>query len=277
MSGTSTTIPVARKGLSPLYVTLTKANSTKITGYVASGGRSMPMQAHRAVYDATHTSSKAGSYTVQMVGLSSPTAPNGHGIGNATVSPNGAVTFLANLADDTVVSQSAMVGNSGMWPVYIPAYAGKGSVIGWLSFTNNGGSVCSGNLKWTKKAAPLSRNYKAGFATRVPVVASTFKAPTVGLGIGVTNSSVVLDAAQLYSPLNAPVVSSNLNTIVFAQPGSKGTVKVTPSTGRFKGTFINPVTKAASPLKGVVLQDQGFAAGYFMSPSLSGRAVLQHN
>jgi hypothetical protein len=285
-TGTSSTITVNRKNLSPLTITL-NATGNKITGTVRDTTRVVPLQAQRAVYTASNPTPQAGAYTLQLVGLSSPKAPNGHGFGNVTITPDGSIKLIANLADDYVISQKAAVANSGVWPLYVPAYGGKGSVLGWLSFTNDGSSVCAGTLRWVKSAAPRTKNYKNGFATRIPVLGSTFKAPKAGLGIGLNNSSVVLDAAKIYTPLNAQVVSTNNNTIVFAQnttakalvknTAAKGSVRIDSLHGRFTGTFLNPVTKKLASVKGIVLQNQSYAAGYFISSNLSGRMVLEHN
>jgi hypothetical protein len=66
---------------------------------------------------------------------------------------------------------------------------------------------------------------------------------------------------------------------MFAQTGStNGTFSVVPKFGQFKGQVFNPVTHTYAPVKGAVLQNQGYATGYFLSSSgLSGRVVLQHN
>jgi hypothetical protein len=187
--------------------------------------------------------------------------------------------FVANLADDTTVSQGALLANSGVWPLYTTAYGGKGSVMGWLSFTNNAGSACAGTLRWIKGLKSGGKNYKNGFATRIPVVGSTFTIPKAGLGIGLSDSSVVLDAAKIYNPLNNPIVATNGNTISFSQTGvvAKQKLTVVPKFGRFTGTFLNPITHKPAAVKGIVLQDQKYAAGYFINSNLSGRVVLQHN
>ena len=277
--GTTATVQVKRGTLAPLTVTLSGVNGNKITGVVHDATHDVPLQANRAVYSAANPTPQAGSYTLELIGLSSPKAPNGHGFGNVTITPSGSINFIANLADDITVSQGASVANAGIWPLYIPAYGGKGSVLGWLSFTNSSASKCVGNLRWVKAPTPSSKNYKAGFATRIPVIGSTFTRAAAGLGISLNNSSVVLDAAKIYNPLNNPVTATNRNTITFAQTGARAQqLVVTPNFGRFTGKFFNPVTRKNTTVRGIVLQNQGYAAGYFLgSDNLSGRVTLQNN
>lgn len=281
-SANSSTVQVKRTaaGKSPLTVTISAAagGDGRLTGVVRDTTRNIPLVMQRAVYSAAQPTPQAGAYTLSLFGLSSPAAPNGHGYGNVTITPSGAVKFSAYLADDSSVSQNVGVARSGVWPLYAPAYKGKGSVLGWLSFNKTNANACSGTLRWVKSRLAGGSTYTSGFATKIPVVGSTFIRPRSGLGIHLDNSSVVVDGAKIYSALSDPIVATNSTSIVFSQSGaSNGKLTVYSSTGQFKGLMFNPVTHANTTVKGVVLQNQGYAAGYFLSSGLSGRVVLQHN
>lgn len=279
-SGNSSTVQVKRTGKAPATVTISAATGGegKITGVVRDTTRNIPLVMQRAVYSAAKPTPQAGAYTLSLAGLSTPSAPNGHGYGNVKITPAGRITFTASLSDNTTVSQSVGVAKSGVWPVYAPAYRGHGSVLGWLSFNPTNVNACTGTLRWVKSRLAGGTNYSSGFATKIPVAGSTFTAAQSGLGIHLNNSSIVMDGAKIYSAVNDPIVGTNQNTIVFSQSSAgNGTLTVTAKNGQFKGQVYNPVTHANTSVKGVVLQNQGYAAGYFLSSGLSGRIVLQHN
>ncbi len=55
----------------------------------------------------------------------------------------------------------------------------------------------------------------------------------------------------------------------------KLTLSLSPSTGVLTGSFVNPDTHAATPIKGVTLQQQNSAAGFFVSTNATGTVVIQ--
>lgn len=280
--GRSVVSSVKRAGKTPLTLNLTLSsdkNSDTVIGAVGDGQRVVPLHARRVVYGANSQTPQAGKYTMALTGIKSATAPNGHGFGNLTIKPNGGITFVAKLSDDQQASQgTAVVAGSGVWPVYVPLYGGKGSLMGWLTFTNSTVSSCDGDLRWVKAPSAGGKNYTTGFATKVPVIASAFTPPATGLGIDVSNYQLVMDGAKIYSAMSDQVTGASGNVIQFNQTNTvAGTLKATPGIGQFTGNFVHPVTKKKTTIKGIVLQDQGEAAGYFISGNLSGRVVLKHN
>ena len=88
-------------------------------------------------------------------------------------------------------------------------------------------------LRWVKGATPTSNKYKYknAFATRFAALGSTFTPPRSGLGIGLNNSAVVLDAAKIYNPLNEPIVGTAPNSIMFSQQGTTKNGKLTINPG----------------------------------------------
>ncbi|MGZ5544013.1 MAG: LamG-like jellyroll fold domain-containing protein, partial [Limisphaerales bacterium] len=281
-SANSSTVQVKRtgSGLAPLTVTISAANGGegKLTGVVRDTTRNIPLVMQRAVYSAAKPTPQAGAYTLSLFGLSTPTAPNGHGYGYVTISKAGAIRFTAHLADDQTISQGVGVAKSGVWPLYAPAYKGRGSVLGWLSFNASNDNSCSGTLRWVKSRSAGGTNYVNGFATKIPVTGSTYKQQADGLGIALDDSALVVDGAKIYSALNDPIVGATQDAIAFAQSGaSDGTLQLNRKFGQFSGQIYNPLTHANVTVKGAVLQNQGYATGYFLSSGLSGRVVLQHN
>jgi hypothetical protein len=49
---------------------------------------------------------------------------------------------------------------------------------------------------------------------------------------------------------------------------------VSPGTGVISGSFMDPSTRLTTPIKGVVLQQQTNAAGFFEGTNATGKFVL---
>ncbi len=262
----------------PLTLSLTTSavqNFSQVTGVVREGSRNIPFATQRAIYGDKNPTPQRGKYTLGLKGINSATAPNGNGFGNVTIATNGMISFVANLADDTTVSQGISVANSGVWPLYIPLYKGKGSLLGWLSFTNTTEARCEGNLRWIKSRDAGGLYYTNGFSTMIPVMGSTFQPQATGLGISVTNKSLTFLGGKIYSPLSDRIVSTNKNVITFRDGTTNRNLSVATGSGQFTGTFIHPVTKQLTKMKGIVLQNQGYGAGYFIGTNLSGQVLLK--
>lgn len=284
--GQSVPPAIHRRGKTPLRInfrTPQNSRSNVITGVVNDGLRVIPLQTQRVIYNKANPTPQAGKFTLALTGIDSVTAPNGHGFGNVTITPNGLISLGAKLADNTTVSQGTSQGisvaNAGTWPIYLNAYNGKGSVLGWLSFSNTPGTRCAGTLRWVKSSTAGGKNYTQGFATKIPVLGSSFVPATSGLGIDLANASLSFDGANIYTPVNELIVTNNnLNSVTFQQSAtSTATLKVIPGIGQVSGTFIHPVTHQPASINAVVLQDQSTAAGYFISGGLSGRVAIKHN
>jgi hypothetical protein len=58
----------------------------------------------------------------------------------------------------------------GLWPLYVSLYAGKGSIPGWLSFTNKGD--ISGQIDWFKLPQATAKLYPGGFTNSTEAIGS---------------------------------------------------------------------------------------------------------
>jgi hypothetical protein len=76
--------------------------------------------------------------------------------------------------------------------------------------------------------------------------------------------------AQTYTNL-VTIMSNNKATNL---AGIKLTLTVSPKTGLFTGSFLNPETTKTVPINGVVLQKQNIGAGFFLSTNLSGQVYF---
>jgi hypothetical protein len=195
--------------------------------------------------------------------------PGGNGFGAVTVDALGHVTFSGFLGDGTPVTSAGLVAGQGQWPFYVSLYGGKGSILGWLSFTN-GGDI-NGQLGWFKPVQKTAKLYPGGFTNSSEVMGSVYRC---------TNGLPVLDLANgQLSLTNGDLACGITNQMALVSEdkatdlnGDQLTFK--PSSGIFKGNAINPQTGQAIAIKGIVLQNQNFGAGFFLGTNESGSALL---
>src|SRR4029077_19676238 len=105
------------------------------------------------------------------------------------------------LSDGTKVSQSVPVSRNGLWPLYIPLYSGKGSIMSWIAFTNQVDTDLNGALSWIKPADSRARYYPGGFTNECNVIGSAYTPPasSTNFVLGFTNAQVVFSGGNLNS------------------------------------------------------------------------------
>jgi len=265
-------------GKTPLALSLALdvTNGTQqILGTVADGSWAAALEADLAFYSATNPSPWRGADTIILDSSGGGVAgPGGGGYGKVTVTPAGMVSFIGALSDNTAVAPSAAgVSKYGRWPLYIPLYGTGtlGSLSGWVTFTNLPGVSLQGGAAWfrTNSAGKL---YPRGFTNAVSITGSAFtpasaKTPVLGL----TNFQITLSGGNLPHPLTNAATLSPAGKFAANGPGIASlTLSVAASTGILNGTFLDPATGLATPIRGVVLQQQTNAAGYFLSTNATG-------
>src|SRR5262249_1337184 len=141
-----------------------------LSGLLSDGTWTAELEAFRAM-----SSPPAGKYTVLLPGGDGdPTQPGGDGFGTVTITPRGGLTFAGTLGDGTRTSQTTILTTSGQWPFYSALYAGKGSILGWLTFSNQADSDITGPVDWFKLPQPASKFYPAGFTNQTSVAGSAY-------------------------------------------------------------------------------------------------------
>jgi hypothetical protein len=89
------------------------------------------------------------------------------------------------------------------------------------------------------------------------------------------NSALQLTGGDLQTQVDQSATLLPTNLVAIAHPQlPKLAVTITPSTGRISGSFIHPVTKLASRINGVILQDRNAATGFFLGQTTSGAAAF---
>ena len=154
-----TTVTLLRSGKSALTVELQLdlADGTdQIMGRVSVGVWEALVLGDRAVYDVrANPAPYSGTYSVefdaaagavQAAGSATPSAP----AALAKVNGNGEVRVRGRLPDGTVFKQKVSTSKNGAWPFYAPLCRGQGSLIGWITITDEPAASITGELIWTK-------------------------------------------------------------------------------------------------------------------------------
>jgi hypothetical protein len=200
--------------------------------------------------------------------------PGGAGFAKVTVTPAGLASLSGTLSDNTAVAPSAAgVSKYGQWPLYIPLYgAGTyGSLSGWVTFTNLPGLSLEGGAAWFRTNSS-GKLWPHGFTNAVSISGSTFTPGSARTPVlGATNFQIILSGGNLAVPLTNDASLPLSGKFATNGPGiSKLSLSVAPTTGLVTGSFLDPATGLATPVSGIVLQQQTNGAGFFLSTNTSG-------
>jgi hypothetical protein len=268
-----------RKGTNALAVTWTVAldGSDTVTGTVSDGSWLATLSGDRAVFTKSNPNTNAGKYTFLLPGLPGDAfVPGGTSYGTVSIDGNGVATLKGFLSDKTSAAQKAPLSKNGEWPLYIPLYSGKGSLLSWIAFTNRATDDFHGLLNWSKPAQPTTKYYPLGFATNENTLVGARYTPPVG-----TNKILQLTDATL--TLNGVNLTQNYTNDLKLGLGSKVTndgphalaLLFTPATGLFKGSLTPTNAEAkAIAFTGAVLQKGTNAAGFSLGTNQSARVSL---
>jgi hypothetical protein len=254
----------------------------RITGTVSSGSFTSDLIANRSVFNAVSNPATQfqGYYTLLLLPDSAATSfPQGNGYGVLTVDAGGSIKLKGTLGDGTKIKQTATVSEDGSWPVYIPLYANKGMLSGWVTLTNIVGvSDLNGTLAWTKPVQSTAKLYRNGFTNSVTAEGTRYTRPPAG-----TPALVVSNAAcNVLFTAGAGTLSSFLSNSVTLDVANKMSpcvadgfkLKMTAATGLFSGSFLNPASHKATKFNGALLQKQNLGAGFFLGTDQSGFVTL---
>lgn len=268
LASVSTNI-IKRPGLAPLAVQLDLDSTNGLmAGAVSDGIWTADLLAGMNPYSRTNRAS-AGKYTLLIPGgTNAAGAPGGDSFGALTVTDLGNVAFNGSLADGTSASFTSVVCGGGEWPFYISLYGGKGSILGWLTFTN--GAII-GQLSWFKLPQAAAKFYSGGFTNISAAAGSVYHYTNGDPVLNITNGLLTLTNGNLAEALANQIVLGAHNEATNAN-GDVLTFKTT--SGLFTGKALDLNTGKPITISGVVLQNQNAAAGYFLGTTESGSAVV---
>ncbi|MDB6028210.1 MAG: tandem-95 repeat protein, partial [Verrucomicrobiales bacterium] len=257
---------------------LTGGANDQITGNITDGTWTADLLGDRNVFNAlTNPSPYTNRYTMAFGGNpGNPYKPAGDGIGTITIRPDGTLAFGAALADATAISQTTAISKNGMWPFYASLYNGNGVILGWLTFTNTVDSSLEGDVRWIKTGAVGGKYYPTGFTNDIVAVGSTFITPSTGSrALNLTNALVEFNGGNFPRCLTNRVTLNTNNTFTVTIPNTNSvSVTLASTTGLIGGGVINPLTKAKVVTRGIILQKQNAAYGFFLGTNRSGLFLL---
>ena len=248
-----------------------------LTGRVTDGNWSAELLCERAPFNAKiNPAPLAGRYTLVLPGnMNGGVGPGGDGFGTVTVDGNGSLSFSAMLGDATKATQRVSLPASGYWPLYAPLYSGKGSLLGWVGFTNRPADDFHGWTSWINPGSARSKLYAGGFTNEAQLAGSIYTPPPSKTNqvLNFTNGLVVLGGGNLSATFtNRIIISSNNRVINLAS--NQLTLTLAASSGRFSGKVTDPATGKAIPIKGAVLQKRNSGSGFFSGTNTTGKVSV---
>jgi len=270
----SNTLP--RSGTNSLIVQfqMDAVDNGRIVGTVNGGTWIADLDAERVLtYPKTNPAPWLGKYTLIFPGSGIPadaSRPLGDGYAAVSVDGTGLAKFTGALADGTAVARSSKISRFGQCPLYVPL-TGPAQVLGWLTFSNAAADGVGGAFDWLKLPNAKAKMYRPGFDWSTNVIGSVLQSAAVP-ALNFTNGVVVIAGGNLAIDLTNPVQFivnkvTNLGTNALS-------LKLTTTTGVFKGTDVNPATRKSLAIQGVILQKQNYGSGYFLGTNQSGRVYF---
>jgi hypothetical protein len=261
---------IVRKGLPTVSVQMQlDLNGGGITGVLSDGTWTAQLNAEHVVSNAA-----LAHYTLLIPGGEDGVEqPGGDGYGTVTVSATGGIAFGGALPDSTKISQKANLLANGQWAFYVPLYSGKGSIFGWLTFSNQVDSDITGTVDWFKLAGASGKFYPGGFTNFSEATGSIYLFTNGVPVLNFTNGDgqVAFSNGNLTSSFTNGITLSAANKITST---NTLTMAITTSSGLFKCTAVNPVTGKPIAGNGVVLQKQTIGGGFFLGTNQTGRVSL---
>ena len=230
----------------------------------------------RAVFGGANPFPNPGRYTLLFAGDDNEIdGQGGDGFGTFTINSTGLVTFNGLLSDNTSIAPGAVtVSKFGRWPFYAALYGKLGSILGWVNMTNG---TIQGSARWFRATGSETTSGNA-FTNSLSIIGSPFSPGTPRIPVLLsTNLTVTLTGGDLHGPLTNNVTLYNGGRLAIDGPGiSNLTLSLNPANGMITGAFADTATapRHASVIKGVVLQQQTNAAGFFIATNGAGTFTL---
>lgn len=247
----------------------------QISGEITDGSWTAELRANRAVFNpGTAPAPLAGAYTFVLPGTNDPAfGPAGDSYATGRIDAGGASKFNGKLADGASISIKARLSTSGEWPLYLSLYSGKGSLIGWMTTTNDP-AVPWGTIHWFKP--PSLKGLHTGGFTNQTIALGSFHAPPVtktNRVLNLTNGVVTFSDGNLIAPLDFTFTVSNDNKVTSTNAGLA--MSFSTANGLFKGAFVDPATQRKHTFNGVLRQNANEGSGCFAGTNESGWVNLQ--
>lgn len=266
---------VPRAGRLPVTIDLELAldgDTRQITGTISDGAWTAEYLADRSLWNTTNNPHQ-GKYTLVIPGAAGQSnTPAGHGHGTVMIDRAGNLLFSGRSADGQLVSQSVPVSRRAEWPLYLPLYTAKGSMLSWVTFTNQTDEHLGGLLSWIRPANVMPPYYQRGFTNEALLTGSTFIAtnPIVKF----TNGIVIVTDGNLPQPVTNYVTFTPPN-LIRTTNSAHFSMSLDVARNLMSGTFVAPGTTVRRTYYGALLQSRDAGYGYFLGTNQSGQVLFQ--
>jgi arylsulfatase A-like enzyme len=268
-------IDIPRTGKNTLTADLVMdmGGENEIRGVLTDGTFIATVLGDRAVFDAitNPAAAFAGAYTLILPGVSEAVnIAAGRGYASVRIDAGGLIRLTGFLSDGTFISQSVAVSRNGDWPLYIPLYAGRGSVIGWLSVSESVPRTLEGTVSWIKDVDENSIYFPTGFVSAGPATGSEYIAPVPGTRVlDFTNAVIQLSGGILPATIAKLAILRTNNVFTVVSNDASLKLSINASNGVFSGSFVS-VPGITNLVHGAVDQLRNYGAGYFLGTNQSG-------
>ncbi|MGD0813899.1 MAG: leucine-rich repeat protein [Verrucomicrobiota bacterium] len=276
--GTAEIVSIPAHEIPPLTTSLQLDFADQsVSGTVSDGAFTAALSGYRHVFSKSDKATEfEGHYTLIIPGTNDSTVgPYGTSYATVKVNDLGNITLAGYLADGTFISQSSVVSQDGLWPLYINLYGGKGSLWGWNCFTNHTLANAS-SISWINSTnSARTAVYRSGFTNQETTLIGGLYKQSRRLP---TDLTAILEGGDLpFAIINGVTVASSdkISFINSLDETNKLKLRIKRSTGTITGSFANPDDpKQTIKIHGVILQGQTNAQGYFLGTNQSGAFML---
>lgn len=156
----------------------------------------------------------------------------------------------------------------GQRALYASLFTAKGSVQGWMTFTNEDTSDITGSLSWIKPVMVTSKYYPLGFTNVAEAVGSRFVWPgTTNRVLQFANGVMTFSEGNLPQPFTNNVRLETNNKVTNLS-SNKLTMTALPI-GLFTGTVTDTNTGKGLSFNGALLPRLNAGYGYFLGTNQS--------
>jgi hypothetical protein len=243
-------------------VRLDAAGGSQIRGSVTNQQWSAVLLADRLVFNQSSSLATAykGSYTMNLP--PGDGGPDGSGFGTMKVSAGGLVTWSGTLADGSKVSQGSALSEQGYWPLYASLYRGSGLMASWVQFSQGD---AGGSAVWSKPRGAVAAYFLGAFTNQVNVVGSVYTPGSVSVLSALHASDLSFSGGALSQPVAQALALDARGRVVSTgvAAASQPKLRISLSTGLFKGTATLSPGPGKVSFQGVILGNGASGTGFF--------------
>ena len=225
----------------------------------------------------------AGRYTLMIApgtrAVGNPALPQGTGVGDLEIKPNGIGTLRATMADGAAFTGSAGVSADGSWPLYGLLYRRGGFAAGWMSFAPVAGAAGAGTLDWVKTPALREKFFAKPFSMECEAALSAYSyqkgVMLLPFAPQANNARLILSDGDLAAIPAPRLLTLGAGNKVQNPAGDRFRMTLTTRTGRFSGAFPDPQTGKPRKFNGVIFQAQDIGVGWFEGNARTGGVRLE--